>query len=438
MDPSRYLTRTVSMQRVKVLTAAAALIALSGCASVSSGPVAGVPDPATVTAALKGYTDSGQLIGVSALVTQDGKETYFGVFGLADREAGRAMTRDTIVSIYSMTKPITGVALMTLWEEGKFRLDDPVVKYVPEFANLKVYAGVDANGAPILVAPNRPITIRDVCRHTAGLTYGESSDIPAIKALAKTTDPLALTHTLDEFAAALGTLPLEFQPGEKWHYSFGVDVQALLVQRISGKPFAQYVQERVLTPLKMRDTGFFVPPEKRDRLAAIYTRHFDGTFERKTDDKSIQLNTGHWPMTPGGYGLTSTLDDYSRFARMLVNGGELDGVRILKPATIRLMSTSTLDPAITERSWLPDKGQVGFGIDFAVRIDPPKRADEPAGEVGEFFWDGAAYTLFWVDPKNKLTAVFFTQYQPFGTVPAQKAFRNAVYQGVDPLALPPK
>jgi CubicO group peptidase (beta-lactamase class C family) len=420
----------------KMLMAAVTVVTLSGCATPP--PSTGSVDPDRITAVLKGYADSGQLVGVSALVTQDGKERYFGAFGYADREAGTRMARDTIVSIYSMTKPVTGVALMTLWEEGKFRLDDPVAKYVPELANVTVHAGTDASGKPILVAPNRAMTIRDVARHTAGLTYCSKDNLPELKPACDAADPLAPSHSLDDFARALATLPLEYQPGEKWRYSFGVDVQALLVQRISGKPFAEYVQEKILTPLGLKDTGFFVPPEKRARMAAIYNWISEGQFERKRDDRSIQLNTAHYPMTPGGYGLTSTLDDYSRFARMLLNGGTLDGVRILKPATVKLMSTSVLDPAVTDRSWLPSKGTVGFGIDFAVRTDPPQTSDEAAGAVGEFFWDGAAYTLFWVDPKNKLTAVFFTQYQQFGKVKAHAAFRAAVYQGVDPSALPPK
>jgi CubicO group peptidase (beta-lactamase class C family) len=188
----------------------------------------------------------------------------------------------------------------------------------------------------------------------------------------------------------------------------------------------------------MSHTGYYVPPEARDKFAAIYDWNAEGDFTRQPDEAS-RFNTGHWPLTPGGYGLTSTLDDYSRFARMLLGGGELDGVRLLKASTVRMMSTSQLDPAITDRIWLPtDKGEVGFGIDFAVRLDPPGKPDGKAGEVGEFFWDGAANTLFWVDPKNKLTAVLFTQYQPFGKVALHKLFRDAIYAGVDPAALPPK
>jgi len=415
------------------------LVTLGACTSIrETSQSASRVNGARISETLKGFVDNGSLVGVSALVTQDGKEAYFGAFGYADREARKPMARETLVQIYSMTKPLTGTALMQLWEQGKFHLDDPVSKYIPELADVKVLAGLEAGGRPLLFAPNRPMTIRDLTRHTSGLTYGESSDNATIKALAMAVNPLAITNTLDEFARRLGTLPLEFQPGGKWRYSFAVDVQALLVQRLSGQPFDIYLREHVLQPLGMNHTGFFVPPDQHDKLAAMYDWNADGTFTRQLDDTAFKFNTAHWPLTPGGYGLTSTLDDYSRFARMMLNGGTLDGARILRPDTVRLMTTSQLDPATSDRSWLiSDKGEMGFGIDLAVRIDPPK-AGGKAGEVGEFFWDGAANTLFWIDPKNKLTAVLFTQYKPFGKVPLHKDFRSAVYTGVDPGALPPK
>jgi len=423
------------MKRTKRLALA---VALAGVAAAGPG-LAGEVDKARIDAALKAFTDSGALVGVSALVYQDGKEVYFGAFGDADREAKRAMARDTIVRIYSMTKPITGTALMQLWEQGKFRLDDPVAKYLPELANVKVYDGGDAAGKPILIAPDRPMTIRDLTRHTAGLTYCGNDNLPALKPACAAADPMALDNTLDEFARRLGTLPLEFQPGEKWRYSYAVDVQALLVQRLSGEPFDRYIREHILTPLGMTHTGYFVPESERTKLAQMYEWHPDGSFTVLPDEDSLRFNLGHWKLTPGGYGLTSTLDDYSRFARMLLSGGELDGIRILDPTTVRMMATNQLDPAIKERIWLPlDKGSVGFGIDFAVRMLPPQAGTEKAGEVGEFFWDGAATTLFWVDPKNRLAAVLFTQFKPFGKVPLHKAFRDAVYQGVDPGALPPR
>ncbi len=401
------------------------------------GQPAGHLDKAAITHTLQDFVNKGELIGVSALVTVDGKEAYFGAFGLADREAQKAMTRDTIVQIFSMTKPLAGTALMQLWEQGKFQLDDPVIKYVPELANVKVLMGTNASGELILAPLNRPMTIRDLGRHTAGLTGGDS-DIPLMRKLTDAINPRAITNNLDEFARLLGTLPLEFQPGEKWRYSYAVDIQALLVQRLSGQPFDVYLQEHVLKPLRMTHTSFFVPPEQRDKLAAMYDWKTNGVFERQPDKKAFEFNTAHWPLTPGSYGLTSTIDDYSRFARMLLNGGELDGARILHSRTVKLMSTSTLDPAITDRAWLVTKGQVGFGFDFAVRIDSPKTPDENPGAIGEFFWDGLANTLFWVDPKNKLTAVLFTQYQPFGKVSLHRDFRAAVYSSLDSAAMPPK
>lgn len=419
------------------LIAVLALTALCGCASLGESQTGSI-DSARIDAVLKGFTDSGKLVGASALVTQNGKEAYYGAFGYADREAARPMARDTIVQIYSMSKPITGVALMTLWEQGKFKLDDPVATYIPELANVRVYSGTDASGAPILVAPNRPMTIRDLTRHTTGLTYCSKDNLAPLKPQCDVAKPLEIENTLDQFAQKLGSLPLEYQPGADWRYSYAVDVQALLVQRLSGVPFDQYVQEHVLKPLGMTHTGLYVAPENQSKLAALYDWNADGMPVRQPDEKAFRFNTHHWPLTPGGYGLTSTLGDYTRFARMMLNGGELDGVRILHPATVRMMSTSQLDPAVTERLWLPSKGEVGFGIDFAVRTDPPKSPEAAAGAVGEYFWDGAAYTLFWIDPKNNLTAVFFTQLMPFGKVPAHKAFRDAVYEKLDPAALPPK
>ena len=417
--------------------AAAAVILCGGTPARAQEP--GQVDPARIDQALKGLVDNGSLVGVSALVYQNGKEAYFGAYGMADREHHRPMTRDTLVRIYSMTKPITGVALMTLWEQGKFRMDDPVAKYIPELADVRVYAGTDAAGNILTEPVWRPMTIRDLTRHTAGLTYcNEKDNLPAVVALCNADEPLSIHNTLDQFAEKLGKLPLEYQPGTHWKYSFAADVQALLVQRLSGEPYEQYVQEKVLEPLGMNHTRIFVPRDERDKLATVYQWHADGSFTPKVEEDSFRLNTGHWPMTPGGYGLTSTLDDYSRFTRMLLNGGELDGVRILQPSTVRMMSTNQLDPAVTQRLWLDtDKGGMGFGMDFAVRIWPPKPG-EKAGELGEFFWDGAANTLFWVDPKNHLTAVLFTQYMPFGKVPLHKVFRDAIYEAVDPGAVAPQ
>ncbi len=381
-----------------------------------------------IDAALSGFIQAKALVGVSALVYEGDEEVYFGAFGLADRESGKPMTRDTLVQIYSMTKPITGVAFMMLYEEGKFRLDDPLEKYAPEFANMRVYAGIDPHGEIIYEPVRRPISLRDITRHTAGFYNG--TDHTPLAEIVRATDPTAKTNTLAEEVRKLGSLPLLFQPGTRWLYGPSVDVQALLVERLSGMPFDRFLEERIFKPLRMKNTGYVLGPKDRARMAAMYDWREEGSLSRVPDAASLEFNGRDWPLKPGSFGLISTLDDYMRFARMLQNGGELDGKRILKEETVKLMATDAMPPEVTDKSWLPTKGSVGFGIDFAVRIGPPANAQEASGAVGEFFWDGAADTLFWVDPKNKITAVLFTQYKPFGKVPLHKAFRDAVYRNI--------
>jgi CubicO group peptidase (beta-lactamase class C family) len=378
---------------------------------------------ARLDSVLQNFVDSGNVAGVSALIYEKDKEVYYNAFGYADRESNKKMDRNTIVQIYSMTKPITGVALMTLYEDGKFDLDDPLSKYAPEFADMKVYVGEDANGNPILEDANRAITIRDITRHTAG--FKRSADSTYVGQLLAKADPLNRENTLTQMAEKMGAIPLVFHPGEQWEYGPCVDVQAFMVERISGMPYADYIQKNVLNKLRMNDTRYFIPEEDRKDFAAMYIRKEEGELVR--DSLTYENYTKHWPLTRGGSGLTSTLDDYMKFARMLLNKGTLDSTTILNPETIELMATNQLADSVTERSFLPSKGQVGFGIDFAVRVAPPASADENMGEVGEFFWDGAASTLFWVDPKNELTAVLFVQLFPYDPIRLHKSFRDAVY-----------
>jgi len=380
-------------------------------------------DTKNVDQALAAMVADGRAAGVSGLIWKDGREVFFGTAGFADREAKRPMTRDTIAQIYSMTKPITGVSLMQLWEQGKFQLDDPLSKYLPEFESMQVYAGKDAAGAPIYRPAARPITVRDIMRHTAGFAYGPGKT-PAHDAYVK-ADPMALDHDLAELGRRVAKVPLLFDPGTQWSYSIAVDVQALLVEKLSGQPFAEYVKQHVLEPLGMHDTAWRQPDERFARMAAMYHKK-DGKLVRDTDESTRKLNFQNNKLTGGGFGLASTVEDYMRFARMLLGKGELDGTRILKPSTVQLMATDELDPRITERLFLPSKGSVGFGLDFAVRKMQPQKPEESRGAVGEFFWDGAASTLFWVDPANHLAAVFFVQTMPFdGTL--HHDFRAAIY-----------
>jgi CubicO group peptidase (beta-lactamase class C family) len=420
-----------------VLTAAAATAPKKAPAHPAPAPPPPTPlviEPGAIDSALKGMVDTRQVVGVSALVYQDDKEVYFGAFGLADRENNKPMTRDTIVQIFSMTKPVTGVAFMKLFERGKFQLDDPLDQYAPEFANQKVYAGLDDAGQPKWEALKRKITLRDVTRHTAG--FPAEGDATAVGETFRQLDPRAYTNTLPEFAQKFAQVPLAYQPGTRWAYSNAVDVQAYLTQKISGVPFDKFLELHIFKPLGMNSTRFTILPTDPDRaqLAAMYTRNDDGSFTRQADEEAYKFNGQAWPLKPGNFGLVSTIDDYMKFARMLLNGGKLGRARILKPETVKLMATDSLPKDVTDKLWLPSKGQVGFGIDFAVRVAPPKDASESSGAVGEFFWDGAASTLFWVDPKNHVAAVLFTQMKPFDRVHLHKAFRDAVYRN-DPVAL---
>jgi CubicO group peptidase (beta-lactamase class C family) len=384
-----------------------------------------------IDATLKNLVDSGRIAGVSALIFEKNKEVYFNAFGHADKEAGVPMDRNTIVRIWSMTKPITGTALMMLHEKRAFELDDSLAKYAPEFTNMKVFKEVDASGKVVLEPARRPITIRDITRHTAG--FPTDPQMAGLGPLLASANPMDRQNTLEQMAKKFASLPLAFHPGEQWSYGPSVDVQAFLVERLSGKAFDQYLKENIFDPLGMSNTRYVIPESDRKRFAAAYRRTDDDQLVRIPDADANFFNFQDWPLKPGGWGLTSTIDDYMRFARMLVNEGTLDSVTILKPETVKLMATNHLADSVTERMWLPSKGRVGFGIDFAVRTQPPASAEENQGVVGEFFWDGAASTLFWVDPVNELTAVLFVQIFPFDGK-LHKKFRDAVYGPYTPAA----
>ena len=375
---------------------------------------------------LQSFVEENMVVGASALIYEQGKEVYFNAFGYADREAEVPMARNTIATIYSMTKPISGTTLMTLYEKGAFKLEDELATYAPEFADIQVVKALDETGEMVLEPANRAITIADITRHTAGFSRREDLGLDKLSAEA---DLLNLENSLSDMASKLSKIPLGYQPGQRWEYGISVDVQAYIAEKLAGKAFDEYMKEVVLDPLGMTETDYYVPEEKRGRVAAIYVKT-DSGLNRVPDERVHTINYDDWPMRPGGWGLKATIDDYMKFAQMLVNGGTYNGTTILKPETVKLMATNHL-PAVEDSAWLPSKGRVGFGIDFAVRTEPPKSSDEMNGVVGEFFWDGAASTLFWVDPKNELTAVLFVQIMPFqGKV--HKAFRDAVYGPYQP------
>jgi CubicO group peptidase (beta-lactamase class C family) len=390
-----------------------------------------------ISAVMQSYVDRGVYAGISTLVARRGAVVHAQQFGWLDKEAKSPMTGDAIFRLYSMTKPIICVAMMTLFELGRFRLIDPVAKYIPAFDGVKV---MDGSGA--LVDPIRPINVRDLMAHTSGLTYSFLEDSPVSKtyARAKIFDPnCSLETAVDDLA----TYPLAFQPGSRWQYSVGIDVVARLIEVISGQPLNVYLRERLFEPLGMQDTAFEAPPEKRHRLAAMYGRPdlLDPTQTMRSSleawrngvNKRIDVS-GTYPVDSrgafarGGHGLFGTIGDYFRFAQMLANGGHLDGARILGRMTLALMNANHLPAALLpiDLGGLPLAGY-GFGLGSRVALDVAQTA--APGSVGEFGWSGAAKTHYWVDPQEQLVALFMTQSMMSFDLP-ELDLRALAYQAI--------
>ncbi len=411
-----------------------------------------------LTAHMNRAVDDGIMVGGVGLVARRGEVAYLETYGLADREAGVPMREDALFRIYSMTKPITGVAVLMLYEEGAFLLNDPIARYLPELADLGVAvstAGGDPDGAtagtganetaPAVAArnvatrePHRQPTVRDLLTHSAGLTYGIFGDTE-VDALYRQAEIFDSRITLAEFIARLGKLPLQYDPGTRWHYSASVDVQGALVEAVSGMRFGDFLQARIFAPLGMVDTSFVVPNGKWPRLAQLYTPADAvtdddyGMFLSENRTTALVVAEDRWSdefregarFEGGGAGLVSTVADYLRFCEMLINGGELDGVRLLSSKTVELMTadhTGHLDLPYGE----VDPGY-GFGLGVAVALDPGAIGEQSS--VGAYYWGGAAGTRFFIDPKEQLIGIFMTQSVPHRTR-LRDEFRSLVYQSV--------
>ncbi len=373
--------------------------------------------------------------GAAGLIARRGKIAYQEAFGMADVEAGKPMRLDTIHRIYSMTKPVTSVAVMMLYEEGKFQLNDPVAKYLPEFAKMQVAITENdpQTGKPTLkTAPaKRPVTVRDLLRHTAGLTYGFFSDTLVDQEYRKAR--ILSDLNLAEFVTNLSKIPLLQEPGTRWHYSVSVDVLGRLVEVLSGKSFDQFLQERIFTPLEMRDTGFYVPADKKDRFAKLYSPTKDGKIQPAVICATRQECVEKFPnavpsylepptLLSGGGGLVSTAYDYLRFCQMLLNKGQYDGKRMLSRKTVQLMSSDNLGT-------IPGIGPgAGFGLGFAVSKAPGEAG--MMGSPGEYNWGGAAGTRFWIDPQEELIGIFMIQILPHTGLEYGSEFRVLAYQAI--------
>lgn len=361
---------------------------------------------------MRNYIEPGKIAGCQIAVRRRGHLAYAKSLGQMDLATGRPLKDDTIFRIYSMTKPITGVAMMILFEEGKWNLDDPVSKYVPELANLTVMTGVDDKGQIITVPAKRSPTMREVMSHTAGFGYGLEYTNPVDKQF-RDKGVLA-SSSLQEAVNRVATIPLKFQPGTEWAYSISVDLQGYIVEKLSGQKLGDFMKSRIFDPLKMKDTAFYTGPEKASRLAALYVG--DPRSGKLVEAKSIASFTLPDYIKPplmesGGGGLVSTTSDYGRFAQMILNKGELDGVRILAPATVELMGTNAIskDVLVNANGSIGTRFNeaVGFGLDFLV-VNDPRKAGSLVGK-GTLSWGGAAGTWFWIDPTNDLYFVGMIQ-----------------------------
>ncbi len=374
------------------------------------------------------YLETGRLKGALTLVARRGQIAHFRALGLADAERGTPMREDTIFRIYSMSKPITSAAFMMLVEEGLVALDDPVSKYIPDWANLGVYAGGFMETFRT-TPPVRPMLIVDLLRHTSGLTYGFQQRTNVDAAYRKLgLGEVETKGTLDTMVAALAGVPLEFSPGTAWNYSVSTDILGYLIGRISGKPFQTFLHERLLQPLEMHDTDFFVPADKADRLAACYGLGPKGVALQDDPTTSSYLQ----PPTfySGGGGLVSTAADYLKFCRMTLGGGSAGGVQLLSPKTVQLMGANHLggqDLSTMSKSMFSEAAYagLGFGLGFSTTIDPA--ATLIPASAGDLSWGGAASTFFWIDPHEDLIAILMTQLLPSSAYPIRRELRTLVY-----------
>lgn len=431
------------------LRAAAALVALALAAvplHAQALPKAASPEAvglsserlARLTRVMKDAVDARQVAGTVTLVVRNGQVAYLEAAGQRDREAGAAMAPDTIFRIASMTKAVVSVGIMMLVEEGRLSISDPVSKVIPGFAQTTVLGTV--NGRVAVVPANRQITIRDLLTHTAGISYGGGALEPWYSRAGFTQWYFAdRAEPMTKWIDTLATLPFEAQPGERWVYGYNTDILGNVIERVSGQTLAAFIGEHIATPLKMVDTAFFLPPEKTSRLAAVYAVGADGTIVRAEEGKPAVSTLPHsgqgaYVSGPrvafsGGAGLLSTAHDYARFMQMLLNGGELEGVRLLSPTTVKLMTSNHVGT-------LYQNGALGWGLGFEV-VEQAGRAPR-YGAAGEFSWSGAYHTTYWADPAEQLVVVFMSQLLPAGPTNLTTRVRTLVNQAIigPPTGLP--
>lgn len=376
-----------------------------------------------IGSAVQALVDDHKVAGAITIVARRGKIVYFEAVGKRDIDSGEPMERDTILRFYSMTKPITSVAVMMLVEDGKIDLDDPVAKHLPKLNGVKVFLRANGDGFET-ESPKRAPTVRDLLRHTAGLTYGIFGNTPVDEAYRK-AGVLAPTDTLADMTRKLGELPLLYQPGTKWNYSVSTDALGRIVEVASGKSLDEFFAERIFRPLDMKDTGFFVPPDKLSRFAATHGAADDKL--RVTDAPATSNFRNRPTLLSGGGGLVSTARDYMRFCQMLASGGELAGTRLLRRETVQSMTMNQLPDEAFPIAFGPiQRPGVGFGLGFSVQVN---RDPLSASRVGEYGWGGAASTHFWISPKDELVVIALQQFMPF-SARLEQTIKPLVYEAI--------
>jgi CubicO group peptidase (beta-lactamase class C family) len=378
--------------------------------------------------------DQKQIAGIVTILARHGKVVDYRTYGYRDMASAAPMTKDVIFRDFSMTKPVTGVAMMILYEEGKWLPSDPISKFIPEFAHLKVFKSIDADGKMILVDPDHAPTMRELMSHTAGFTYGFFGDTPVDK-MYRDSDLFA-SKNLQEFIEKLSQIPLTYQPGKGWTYSVSMDVEGYIVEKLSGQSLPDFMRDHIYTPLGMKDAGFYVPADKRGRFVTLYTTGPNGELVVDTGTGMANNYSEQPTMPSGGGGMVSTAEDYYRFAQMLGNNGALNGERIIAPSTVMLMTSNHVPSELLTGQYgigyQVMRPGFGYGYNCAVAFDPPE-ANLPDGK-GTFFWDGAAGTWFWVDPTNDLVFIGMIQRRLGPASPnLEYESRSTVYQAlVDP------
>jgi CubicO group peptidase (beta-lactamase class C family) len=423
------------MNRRKRAFALICFLALAAIAAAQELPVA-KPEAVGLSSerlerigtAVQRSIDDKRLAGAVTLVVRHGKVAWFKAQGMLDREAAKPMRNDAMFRVCSMTKPITSLAVMMLYEEGRFLLDDPVSKYLPEFKNPKVLAKT-ASGEKYSIPASREITIRDLLRHTSGLTYHWNADLgPMYQKANIAHGVLQYDGTIEDNVKHLAALPLLFNPGERWEYSMGVDVLGRLVEVVSGKPLDEFFRTRIFEPLGMKDTYFYPPENKLDRLATAYTYYDDKGLNRFPDTPITEENMSYSADYPyrgpkklfaGGAGLNSTAMDYARFCQMMLDGGKFGNTRLLSRKSVELMSHDQLGKIG------PDQGfGLGFGVN-GVKAPLPE-----LGSPGEYIWGGFFYTAFTIDPKEEMVVIFMAQLHPTGGLTLDRQVKVLAYQAI--------